>query len=85
VNRPLYLVAAVMLLAGWLPLAATAIRSRALDGLVALEVGGTLTTLVLVCLAVGLHQSSFAPLALIAAVCVVLSGLVFTRFMDRRP
>lgn len=84
-NRPLYLLAAVMLLVGWVPLAATTIRARAIDGLVALEAAGTLTTLVLVCLAVGLHQSSFAPLALITAVCVIMSGLVFTRFLDRRP
>lgn len=84
-THPLYLAAAAVLLAGWLPLVAVGVRARAIDGLVALQAAGTVTTLVLICLSVGLHQSSFAPVALIAAVCVVISGLVFARFMDRRP
>jgi multisubunit Na+/H+ antiporter MnhF subunit len=85
VNRPLYLVAAIVLLAGWLPLIAVGVRARAIDGVVAVEVAGALTTLVLVCLTTGLHQSSFASLALIAAVCAVVSGLAFARFLDRQP
>jgi multisubunit Na+/H+ antiporter MnhF subunit len=85
VNRPLYLAAALVLLVAWLPVAAVCVRARAIDGLVALETAGALTTLVLICLAVGLHQSSFGTLSLIAAVCVMISGLVFARFMDRRP
>ncbi len=84
-TRPLYLVAAVVPLAGWLPLVAVGIRARAIDGVVAVEAAGALTTLVLVCLAAGLHQSSFAPVALIAAVCAVVSGLAFARFLDRQP
>lgn len=84
-NRPLYLAAALVLLAGWVPLAAVCVRARAIDGLVALEVAGALATVVLVCLAVGLRQSSFSGLALISAVCVIVSGLVFARFMDRLP
>lgn len=84
-NRPLYLAAALVLLAGWVPVAAVCVRARAIDGLVALEIAGALTTLVLVCLAVGLHQSSFGTLSLIAAVCVLVSGLVFARFLDRLP
>ncbi len=84
-NRPLYLAAALVLLGAWIPVAAVCVRARAIDGLVALETAGALTTLVLVCLAVGLHQSSFGTLALITAVCVIMSGLVFARFLDRRP
>lgn len=84
-NRPLYLAAALVLLAGWVPVAAVCVRARAIDGLVALEMAGALTTLVLVCLAVGLHQSSFGTLSLITAVCVIMSGLVFARFLDRLP
>lgn len=84
-NRPLYLVAALVLLAGLVPLAVVCVRSRAIDGLVALEMAGALTTVVLVCLAVGLPQSSFGGLSLIAAVCVIVSGLVFARFLDRLP
>lgn len=83
-NRPLY-PAAALLLAAWLPVAAVCLRTRTIDGLVALETAGALTTLVLICLAVGLHQPSFGTLSLITAVCVIISGLVFTRFVDRRP
>lgn len=84
-SSPLYLVAAVVLLVGWLPPIIVALRSSAIDGLVALELVGALTTLVVVCLAAGLHQSSFAPLALITGVCTLVGGLVFTRFLDRLP
>lgn len=84
-SRPLYLAAAVVLLAGWLPLIAVVIRGRAIDAVVALQAAGAVAALVLVCLAAGLNQSSFAPLALITAVCVVISGLVFARFLDRLP
>lgn len=82
---PLFLVAAVALLAGWLPLAATTVRRRPLGGLVALELAGVLTTLVLVCLAVGLHGSSFAPVALVGALTTIVGGLVFARFLGHQP
>lgn len=81
----LYLAAALVLIAGLLAPAVVAIQARAIDGLVGLELAGTLTTLVLVCLSVGLQGSSFASLALVAAVCAVIGGLVFARFMDRLP
>lgn len=84
-NQPLYLIAAVALLAGWLPAVAVALRARAIDGMVAVQLAGTLTTLFLICLAVGLHQSAFASVALIAAVCTIVSGLVWARFLDRKP
>ncbi|MFB4305031.1 monovalent cation/H+ antiporter complex subunit F [Actinomadura sp. GTD37] len=84
-TRPLFLMAAVALLAGWLPLLVVGIRARTLDGVAALQAAGTQTTLVLVCLSTGLRQSSFASLALITAVCVVVSGLIFARFLDRPP
>ncbi|MFA1540133.1 monovalent cation/H+ antiporter complex subunit F [Actinomadura monticuli] len=84
-THPLFLVAAVALLAGWLPLLAVAVRARTLDGVAALQTAGTQTTLVLACLATGLRQSSFGSVALITAVCVVVSGLIFARFLDRLP
>lgn len=77
--------AAIVLLTGWMPLVVVCVRSSVIDGVVALELVGTLTALVLVCLAVGLHQSSFAPVALITALCAVVGGLVYTRFLDRLP
>lgn len=84
-NGPLYLIAAVVLLGGWLPAVAVGLRSRPVDGMVAVQLTGVLTTLVLICLAVGLQQSSFAPVALVTAVAAVVGGLVWVRFLDREP
>jgi multisubunit Na+/H+ antiporter MnhF subunit len=84
VTHPLYVAAATALLAGWVPLVVVCVRSSVIDGLVAVELAGTLTTLVLVCLAVGLYQS-FASVALISALCVTVGGLVFTRYLGRYP
>lgn len=84
-NRSLYLVAALVLLVCWLPAVAVGLRARPIDGAVAVQLVGALTTLVLVCLAVGLKQSSFAPVALIAAVSAAIGGLVWARFLDREP
>lgn len=84
-THPAYLVAAAVLLAGALPLGVVCVRAQAIDGIVALQGAGTVATLVLICLSVGLHQSSFAPLALITAVCVIVNGLLFARFLDRSP
>jgi multisubunit Na+/H+ antiporter MnhF subunit len=81
----LFLLAAAVLLAGWVPLLAVGLRAKAIDGVAALQTAGAQATLVLICLTTGLQQSSFASLALVTAVCVGVSGLVFARFMDRRP
>lgn len=84
-TQPLYLAAAVALLAGWVPLIVVCVRASVIDGLVAFELAGTLATLVLVCLAVGLHQPGFAPVALISALCAIVGGLVYARYLDRYP
>ncbi|MFE9103321.1 monovalent cation/H+ antiporter complex subunit F [Actinomadura geliboluensis] len=84
-TRPLFLLAAAVLLAGWLPLLVVGLRAKAIDGVAALQTVGAQATLVLICLTTGLQQSSFSSLALITAVCVVVSGLVFARFLDRLP
>lgn len=84
-SRSLFLIAAMVLLVGWLPPVAVGVRARPIDGMVAVQLVGAFTTLVLVCLAVGLKQSSFAPVALIAAMAAAIGGLVWARFLDREP
>ena len=84
-TNPLYLAAAIALLAGWVPLVVVCVRAHTIEGLVALQLAATLTTLVLACLTVGLHQSSFAPVALISALCAIVGGLVYARYLDRYP
>lgn len=75
--------AATGLLAGFVPLGVVAVRSRPIDGLVALEAAGVLTTLVLLCFAEAFHRSFEYGLAVIAAVLSWVGGLVFARFLSR--
>ncbi len=76
-------IAATALLAGFVPLGWCALRRRPIDGLVALELAGTLTVLVLLCFAEGFHRSFEFGVAVIAAVLAWTGGLVFARFLGR--
>ena len=83
--NPIFTAGAIALLVALLPLAYVAMRALPEDGLVALEQAGVLTTVGVVCLAVGLHSTAFTGLAVITAVMTWLGGLVFTRFLDHEP
>jgi multisubunit Na+/H+ antiporter MnhF subunit len=78
-----FLIAATVLLAALAPLLVAASLLRPIDGLVALEAAGAVTTLALVCLSVGLGQSIYFTVAVIAAVACWIGGLVFVRFLGR--
>lgn len=78
-----FTVAALALVVGWLPLLYVIVRHRAIDGLVALELAGTVAVLVLLCLAEGFHRSFEYGVAVIAAVLSWLSGMTFARFLGR--
>lgn len=78
-----FTVAATALIAGLAPLAVVAAVRRAIDGLVALELAGAILVLVLMCLAVGLHQSIYFTVAVVAAVTSWTGGLVIARFLGR--
>lgn len=78
-----FLIAATVLLAALAPLLVAASAWRPLDGLVALEVGGAVATLALVCLSVGLGNSLYFTVAVISAVACWIGGLVFARFLGR--
>lgn len=75
--------AATALMFGYLPLGWVAMRRRAIDGLIALELGGALSVLVLVCFAEGFHRSFEYGIAVAAAVLTWVGGLVFARFLGR--
>lgn len=79
-----FVIAGLALLCGWLPLLVVALRTKPLDGLVALEVAGTVAVLVLLCFAEGFHRSFEYGVAVIAAVLAWSSGLVFARFLGGR-
>jgi multicomponent Na+:H+ antiporter subunit F len=76
-------IAATALLCGFVPLGVVAVRTRTIDGLVALEAAGVLTVLVLLCFAEGFHRSFEFGVAVVAAVMSWASGLLFARFLGR--
>ena len=78
-----FTVTATVLLACLAPLGWIAARRRPIDGLVALELGSTLSVLALVCLAEGFHRSFEFGVAIAAAVSSWIGGLVFARFLGR--
>jgi multisubunit Na+/H+ antiporter MnhF subunit len=78
-----FLAAAVIMLAGLLPLGLVCFRSPVTDAVVALEAAGSVMVTVFVCLAEGFHRSSYYNLPVVCAVAVWVSGLVFARFLGR--
>ena len=78
-----FLIAATVLLAALAPLLVAASLRPPIDGLVVVEAAGAVTTLALVCLSVGLDNSLYFTVAVIAAVATWIGGLVFARFLGR--
>ena len=79
-----WLIGATALLAGVLPCGWVVLRGRLTEALVALELAGTLVTLVLVLLAEGFHRSSYFTLPLVLAALSFVGALVFVRFLGER-
>lgn len=78
-----FLIAALALLAGFVPLGAACLLLRPIDGVVAYQLGGTTTTLILICLSEGFHRSSYMTVAIVCAAMTSVGGLVFARFFGR--
>jgi multisubunit Na+/H+ antiporter MnhF subunit len=78
-----FAIAGTVLLAAFAPLLWCAYSRRAIDGLVALELTGTLSVLILLCFAEGFHRPFEYGVAVIAAVTAWAGGLVFARFLGR--
>jgi multisubunit Na+/H+ antiporter MnhF subunit len=78
-----FTIAATALLAGYVPLGYVALRLREIDGVVALELGGALTTLVLLCLGEGFHRSAYFDVPVVCAALTWVGGMVFARFFGR--
>ena len=71
------------LLACFVPLVLVVLRGREIDGVVALELCGTLTTLVLLCLAQAFGRTVYFGLPVVCAATTWIGGLVFARFLGR--
>jgi multisubunit Na+/H+ antiporter MnhF subunit len=78
-----FLWAATFLLLGFVPLVLVALRREPIDGVVALQLAGTLVVLILLCFAEGFHRSFEYTLPIVAAVMSWIGGLVFVRFLGR--
>jgi multicomponent Na+:H+ antiporter subunit F len=55
-----------------------------LDALVALELAGTVSTVIFLVLAEGFHRQPFVDLALVLAVLTFVGSLAFVRLLERR-
>jgi multisubunit Na+/H+ antiporter MnhF subunit len=78
-----FLIASTILLAALAPLLVVASLRRPIDGLVAVQAAGSVTTLALVCLSVGLGNSLYFTVAVVAAVASWIGALIFARFLGR--
>jgi multicomponent Na+:H+ antiporter subunit F len=79
-----WLWAAVALVAILAPCLAACAIWRPIDGLVALELGGTVGAGILLLLAQGFHRQPFVDLALIFALLEFVGALAFARLLERR-
>jgi multicomponent Na+:H+ antiporter subunit F len=78
-----WLVAGLALLAGLVPCGAALVRGDVVSRLVALELAGTVDTLILLMLAQGYGRVVYMDLALTLALLSFAGGLVFARFLER--
>jgi multicomponent Na+:H+ antiporter subunit F len=72
-----------VLLAGIGPLILFSLRASPADGLVALNVGGSIATLVLLLVAEGTRREPFFDLAVVSAVLSFAGSLAYARFLER--
>lgn len=77
--------AIVLLICGVLPCLWVCARASAMEGVVALELAGVISTLALLLLAEGFHRQPFADLSLVLAVLSFVGSLIYVRFMEREP
>ncbi len=78
-----WLVGAAALALALVPASVTALRGRATDRLVGLELAGVLMAQLLVLFAVGEKRVPFVDVGLAVAVLAFGAGLVFARFLER--
>ena len=78
-----FTLAATVMLAGFVPIGAVAVRAGPIDALAGLELAGALATTVLLCLAEGFGRPSYFGVAVVCAAVTWVSGLIFARFLGR--
>jgi multisubunit Na+/H+ antiporter MnhF subunit len=78
-----FVLAAVVMLAATAPCLVVVVRGTVMDALVAYEAVSSVVVMVLVLLAEGFRRSGEFELAVLLAVLLFGSGLVFARFLER--
>jgi multicomponent Na+:H+ antiporter subunit F len=78
-----YLTLAAVLLATLGPLLWLCLRAPLMDALVAVQLAGTIVTLVLLLIAQGTGRDPFFDLAIVSGVLSFAGGLAFARFFER--
>jgi multicomponent Na+:H+ antiporter subunit F len=76
-------IAAVVLIAALLPCGWVCLRRGFADGLVAVQLAGSLAAVAVLLLAEGEQREPFSDLALVLAVLSFAGALVFARFLER--
>ncbi len=79
----LWLITALALLLAFLPCGWVLARGRTMERFVAMQMAGTLTTLILLLLARGFGQPTFSDLALAFALLSFPASLLFAHFFER--
>lgn len=79
-----WLVAAVVLVLAWLPCLGVCLLASEMDALVALELGSTLLTSILMLLSIGFRRQPFIDLALAFVLVSIVGSLAFARTMEER-
>lgn len=75
--------AALALLLGFVPCGWVLARAKTMERFVAMQMAGTLTSLILLLLAQGFGQPTFCDLALAFALLSFPAGLLFAHFFER--
>jgi multisubunit Na+/H+ antiporter MnhF subunit len=78
-----WLLSAAVLVVGMTVCGLAAWRRPPFEALLALEMAGTLATVVLVCITVGFQRTSYGDVPLTMAVLNWVGALVYVRFLDR--
>lgn len=77
-----WLLSAVVLVLAWLPCLGVCLLAREIDALVAVELGSTLLTSVLMLLAIAFKRQPFIDLALAFVLVSIVGSLAFARMME---
>jgi multisubunit Na+/H+ antiporter MnhF subunit len=77
-----WLLSAVVLVAAWIPCLGVCVLATELDALVAVELGSTLLTSVLMLLSLAFRRQPFIDLALAFVLVSIVGSLAFARMME---